>query len=67
MFEHLGLHDTPSILRVYFVLLLIFALLVLVALLPGASPLWPLASDGFETVLTAFLGALSAIAANRES
>lgn len=67
MFEQLGLQQTPWVIRVYLVLLLIFAVLVLVAHIPGLTNLWGLASKGLETVLAALLGALSALASNRVS
>ena len=60
LFTTLGLDQAPWSVRVYLVLLVLFAVLVLVAAFPGGPVgLSSLASDGLKTVLGALLGALS--------
>ncbi len=63
MFERLGLHHTPWVIRIYLALLLLLTLLVLLAN-PPSTNLWSLASEGFKTVLAALLGALSVAGEN---
>ena len=59
MFDRLGLQHTPWVIRVYLMLILLFAAMVLLATFPQSKALWPLASEGLKTVLAALLGALS--------
>lgn len=60
MSRYFGRGGLPWVIKVYLVLLFIFALLAVVAALPvGLTGLQPLSSDGLKTVLAALLGALS--------
>ena len=59
MFERLGLQHAPWFIRIYLILVLLFGILVLVSIVPPASGLWMLASEGLKTTLAALLGALS--------
>lgn len=60
LFAALGLSSLPWVARVYLVLVVIFAALLLLSSLPAlAVHLLPVASDGLKLVLAALLGALS--------
>ncbi|HVG06169.1 MAG TPA: hypothetical protein VNM67_00525 [Thermoanaerobaculia bacterium] len=59
-FSMLGLSDLPWVARVYLVLVVVFAVLLLLSSVPAlAVHLVPVASDGLKMVLGALLGALS--------
>ena len=60
LFNVLGLDQAPWSVRVYIILVILFAMLVLVTALPGIPHgMATLAADGLKTVLGALLGALS--------
>jgi len=66
LFAKLGLPSLPGVTRVYLVLVVLFAALVLLSSVPALTvPIGPVASDGLKTVLAALLGALSQAGANR--
>jgi len=60
LFAKLGLTNLPLVTKIYLVLVILFAILLVLSSLPGLDlDMGPTVAEGLKTVLAALLGALS--------